>query len=370
MITFDRTITLENMNLNEKRKKRWIVLLINIISWGILFCLPLFFKKLDRHPLTFFGYLGYCTIIFSFIAVFYINYLYLIKRFIFKGKIVKFICLNILLVISAILVVHVILGAIPRPEDAENIHKAKRAAETPELVSIIMFMLRNAATYMLVVGLSVGIKMTESWYRSQDERKELEKSKYEAELQNLKAQLNPHFLFNTLNNIYSLIAFDTDKAQNAVHNLSSLLRYVLYESSAPQVPLKNDTDFIKDYISLMAIRVTDKTMINVDVNISNPGTQIAPLMFITLVENAFKHGISASEQSKILIKISEKGGKVNCETENRYFPKNSSDRSGSGIGLSNLKKRLRLLYPNRYTLESYISQDGKRYISKLEIKLT
>ena len=370
MITFDKTITLENMNLNEKRKKRWIVLLINIISWGILFCLPLFFKKLDRHPLTFSGYLGYCTIIFSFIAVFYINYMYLIKRYIFNGKILKFIGLNILLVICAILLVHIILGAIPRPNDADNARMAKRAAETPELVSIIMFMLRNAATYMLVVGLSVGIKMTESWYKSQDERKELEKSKYEAELQNLKAQLNPHFLFNTLNNIYSLIAFDTDKAQNAVHNLSSLLRYVLYESSAPQVPLKNDTDFIKDYISLMAIRVTDKTVLNVEVDISDSGAQIAPLMFISLVENAFKHGVSASEQSKISIRISEKNGIVTCKTENRYFPKNNSDRSGSGIGISNLKKRLQLLYPNRYTLESNISPDGRQYISKLEIKLT
>ena len=370
MITFGKTITLEDMNLNEKGKKGWIVLLINIISWGILFCLPLFFKKLDRHPLTFLGYLGYCTVIFSFIAVFYINYLYLIKRYIFKGKIIKFICLNVLLVTSAILIVHIILGALPRPEDAESAHRAKRAAETPELVNLIMFMLRNVATYMLVVGLSVGIKMTESWYKSQDERKELERSKYEAELQNLKAQLNPHFLFNTLNNIYSLIAFDTEKAQSAVHNLSSLLRYVLYDSCTQQVTLKNDTDFIKDYISLMAIRVTDKTTINVDINISAPGVKIAPLMFITLVENAFKHGVSVSEQSEISIRISEKDGTVSCMTENRYFPKSDSDKSGSGIGISNLKKRLQLLYPNRYSFESHISQNGEQYISKLEIKLT
>ncbi len=362
-------ITFDSMNLNEKRKKGWIVLLINIISWGILFCLPLFFKKLDRHPLTFVGYLGYCTIIFSFIAVFYINYIYLIKRFIFSGKIIKFICSNILLVTCAILVVHILIGMIPKPQDAENMRKVKQAADSHELVGIAMFMLRNVATYMLVVGLSVGIKMTESWYKSQDERKELEKSKYEAELQNLKAQLNPHFLFNTLNNIYSLIAFDTDKAQNAVHSLSSLLRYVLYESSAPQVTLKNDTEFIKDYISLMAIRVTDKTTLKVNIDISNPGIKIAPLMFISLVENAFKHGVSVSEQSEILVNIVEKDGVVSCITENRDFSKNSSEISGSGIGISNLKKRLQLLYPNRYSFESHVASGGEQYISKLEIKL-
>lgn len=368
-VTFDKTFTFNNMNLNEKRKKGWIVLLINIISWGILFCIPLFFKRLDRHPLTFFGYIGYCTIIFSFITVFYINYMYLIKRFIFSGKIAKFIFLNILLITSAILAVHVILGTLPRMEDAESMHKVKRAAEAPELVNIIMFMLRNVATYMLVVGLSVGIKMTASWYKSQDERKELERSKYEAELQNLKAQLNPHFLFNTLNNIYSLISFDSEKAQAAVHNLSRLLRYVLYESCSQQVILGDDIDFIKDYISLMKIRITYKTEINVKVNVANPGLKVAPLMFISLIENAFKHGVSSSTQSKIDITITENNGTITCTTANRYFPKNDSDRSGSGIGIINLKKRLQLLYPNRYCFESHISPDGGQYISKLEIKL-
>ena len=106
----------------------------------------------------------------------------------------------------------------------------------------MFFFLRNAMLYLLVVGVSVAIRMTGQWYRAENIRKDLERSRSEAELQNLKSQLNPHFLFNTLNNIYSLIQLDPDRAQQTVHDLSRLLRYVLYDSSRPTVPLKAEMD--------------------------------------------------------------------------------------------------------------------------------
>ena len=119
----------------------------------------------------------------------------------------------------------------------------------------MFFFLRNAMRYRLVVGVSVAIRMTRQWYRAENIRKDLERSRSEAELQNLKSQLNPHFLFNTLNNIYSLIQFDPDRAQQTVHDLSRLLRYVLYDSSRPTVPLKAEMDFLGNYIELMRIRL-------------------------------------------------------------------------------------------------------------------
>lgn len=138
------------------------------------------------------------------------------------------------------------------------------------------FFLVNAVIYSLVAGLSVAIKMTDGWYRVAAIQRELEKERAEAELQNLKSQLNPHFLFNTLNNIYSLIAFSPEKAQEAVHDLSRLLRYVLYESSQPFVPLEKDFDFLRNYVELMRIRLPKHVELKTNIVASSPGTLIAP----------------------------------------------------------------------------------------------
>ena len=121
------------------------------------------------------------------------------------------------------------------------------------------------------------------------ERKELEKGRVEAELKSLKNQLNPHFLFNTLNNIYSLIAFNPETAQHAVHDLSRLLRYILYENNQNRVPLAKEIEFIDNYIALMKIRLPQEVIVETEIY-AERNVEIAPLLFITLVENAFKHG--------------------------------------------------------------------------------
>lgn len=143
-------------------------------------------------------------------------------------------------------------------------------------------------------------------------RRELEKSRAEAELQNLKSQLNPHFLFNTLNNIYSLIAFSPERAQEAVHDLSRLLRYVLYDSSQPMVPLEKELDFIRNYVELMRIRLPEHVKLTTDISAATPETQVAPLLFISLIENAFKHGVSHNKPSFIDLKIHQEGTRIVC----------------------------------------------------------
>lgn len=134
------------------------------------------------------------------------------------------------------------------------------------------------------------IKMTGSWYQMESSRRELEKSRAEAELQNLKSQLNPHFLFNTLNNIYSLIAFSPERAQEAMHDLSRLLRYVLYDSSQPMVPLEKELDFIRNYVELMRIRLPEHVKLTTDISAATPETQVAPLLFISLIEKLSSMG--------------------------------------------------------------------------------
>ena len=231
-----------------------------------------------------------------------------------------------------------------------------------------IFIMRDFFSMILTVGLSAAIRLSGRWVQVEAARREAEKSRTEAELKNLRNQLNPHFLLNTLNNIYALIAFDTDKAQTAVQELSRLLRHVLYDNQQNFVTLGKEMDFIKNYIALMRIRLSANVTVETcfDIRPDSP-TEIAPLIFISLIENAFKHGISPTEPSHIRIYFSESAHEVRCEIANSYHPKNEADKSGSGIGLEQVRKRLELTYPGRYAWQHGVSEDGKEYKSVLVI---
>lgn len=233
----------------------------------------------------------------------------------------------------------------------------------------VFFMARDVMLFLLTVGLAVAIKMTSNWYRSENQKKEIERQRASAELKNLRSQLNPHFLFNTLNNIYALIQLNPPQAQYAVHSLSHLLRYVLYDNNQNLISLDKEFAFMKNYIELMSLRLSsDQVKLNIDIPDDGRGYMVAPLLFITLIENAFKHGVSPSEKSfvSIAFRITEADTLV-CTIENSYFPKDDHDRSGSGIGLDNLRKRLNLIYPNRHILRT--ERLGDRYMSQLIINL-
>lgn len=189
-------------------------------------------------------------------------------------------------------------------------------------------------------------------------------------MKNLRNQLNPHFLLNTLNNIYALIAFDSDKAQAAVQELSRLLRHVLYDNQQNFVALGKEMDFIRNYIELMRIRLASNVTVETQIDVrADSRTEIAPLIFISLIENAFKHGISPTESSFIRIHFSESPGQVCCEIANSYHPKSQADKSGSGIGLEQVRKRLELTYPGQYEWKQGVSDNGKEYKSILVIGL-
>ena len=333
--------------------------LIHIVGWGILICSPLFFT--GRSGATSVeDYVRGIIVPLSYMSIFYINYVWLIKRFLFRRQTGYFLLCNVLLILAVMGLVDVCMTySIP-----EEMMRPPHHHQRP-LRDILGFYLINVIIYSLVAGLSVAIRMTNGWYKVQANQRELERERAEAELSNLKSQLNPHFLFNTLNNIYSLIAFSPDKAQEAVHDLSRLLRYVLYESNQPLVPIEKDLDFLRNYIELMRIRLPRQVNLQTDIEVATPGWMIAPLLFISLVENAFKHGVSNSQPSFIQITIQQEGDAVSCSIRNSYFPKTAGDKSGSGIGLSNLEKRLSLLYPERYHFEH--GKEGETYVANLVI---
>ncbi|MCD7849063.1 MAG: sensor histidine kinase [Parabacteroides sp.] len=335
--------------------------IIHVAAWGVVLCTPLFFTGRYTENVTFLNYLRFIIPPFSFIVLFYINYFYLVERFIFRKEFVRFICINLLLIAGLTYSVHLLMDILPAP--AQRFERPEH-----DWQDMARFFIGNTIIYMLVAGLSVAIKMTQSWYEAETAQKELEKSRSEAELQNLKSQLNPHFLFNTLNNIYSLIAISPDKAQRSVHDLSRLLRYVLYESSYPDVTLGKEIEFIRNYIDLMRIRLPEKVRIEVTISPDiKPDTPLAPLLFISLIENAFKHGTSNIHPSFITIEITQNDRQIDCLIRNSYFPKDSAyDKSGSGIGLINLRKRLSLLYPGKADLACW--QEGEFFNSQLTIR--
>lgn len=340
-------------------------ILIHIIGWGLLFVLPFFLiERLEFEDKV--SYAKFFIFPVTLAVVFYTNYLYLIDHFLFRKKTLQFILINLALSILVGYAGHLIhTFAFPSPPHDIPAVRFQR----PPQKWFVHFLMRDFVPLVLMIGLCVAIKMTQKWLHTENDLQELKRKQAESELKNLKNQLNPHFLFNTLNNIYSLIAISPTQAQDAVMELSKLLRYVLYENTGNRVPLEKDLEFVKNYIRLMRLRVRKE----VDVKVEIPerlgeGKEIAPLLFISLIENAFKHGISHDRPSFIHIRFGEDTGKsITCHIENSYFPKGTNDVSGSGIGVENLKRQLELLYPDSHTLSLLHRNDT--FISDLTIHL-
>ena len=178
-------------------------------------------------------------------------------------------------------------------------------------------------------------------------------------MRGLRNQISPHFLLNTLNNIYALAAISPERTQSAVMQLSHMLRHMLYDNQSEMVTLKSEADFIRSYVDLMKLRLSSNVKVETEIDIpEHSNTLIAPLLFISLVENAFKHGVSPTQPCTIHIMLSESDGTVRCSISNSNHPKQASDRSGHGIGLANVQQRLDMVYPKRYTWTKGVNDDG------------
>ncbi len=290
-------------------------------------------------------------------VVFYADYFLLVPKLLFRGKTLLCLNINVLLVLVVGLSMRlwqwfVFPGdQMPGPPPGPGMMPVEGLRPDME----ISFFIRDVTLLALVAGLAVAICYGKRWLQAENMLKEAERlrieaerGRMEAELMNMRNQLNPHFLLNTLNCIYSLIGFDKDKARTAVSDLSRLLRYVLYEVRQDMVPLRKEVDFILDYIALMKMRFGANVNVETRMDISEDSrTEIAPLLFISLIENAFKHGVNPSEDSVVKISITEDDTSICCKTVNSYNPDKHSD-SVSGIGLEQLAKRLDILYKGRY----------------------
>ena len=334
--------------------------LIHVLCWGLILAFPVFmYRQGDTMTDAMRHYLRSLGGTMGYMIMFYLNYCYLVPKLLFEDKRKRFVFYNIIAIFVVVAITtwwwHLMGDLFPSSTTKLNVFNAP-----PRWTRFVQM----AFMLILVVGLSVAIRMSQRWQKLQEVKAQAEQARTDAELKNLRNQLNPHFLLNTLNNIYALIAFDPDKAQTAVGELSKLLRHALYDNQKKFVPLYKEAEFIKNYIELMKIRVTDNVKITSDINIDDDdSTPIAPLIFISLIENAFKHGISQAGVGVIDIKMNNDDGKISCEIRNTNYPKHDNDKSGSGIGLEQVAKRLELMYPGHYTWEKGIDPDTKEYYS-------
>lgn len=229
------------------------------------------------------------------------------------------------------------------------------------------FIVPHCLTVILVIGVNMAIKFLFKSIRDDHRMKSLKKQTSEAELAYLKHQINPHFFMNTLNNIHALIDIDKEKAQKTVLELSKIMRYVLYDASQPSVPLEKEIHFLSNYIELMRIRYTEQVDISISLPGEIPNTQIPPILFISFLENAFKHGISYKNESFIHLSMEIKETELHCLIVNSHFHAKKTGKTG--IGQENARKRLRLLYDTNYTLHIENNNDQYRVLLIIPIQL-
>ena len=219
---------------------------------------------------------------------------------------------------------------------------------------------------ILMLGANLGIK---GYFKTREDQKKLlrlEKENLEQQLEYLKYQINPHFFMNTLNNIHALVDIDAEKAKSTILELSKMMRFVLYEGDKKGVPLTREFGFIRNYITLMRLRYTDKVQISINLPEQSPDLMIPPLMLITFIENAFKHGVSYQHDSFIEVKAEVQGDTLHFSCRNSKAEKPNEEKGG--VGLANVKQRLKLLYDNDYSLK--IQDDSDVYSVQLTIPLS
>jgi hypothetical protein len=296
----------------------------------------------------------------SLLTICYLNLFLLIPRFLQKGNYFRYLLLLVLVIFLGIEI---------------NVFSFNYLVDFlfPDYLIISYIDRYELSKYMIVfLSLTTLFHLSKSWFllkESETRLIKLEKEKYEAELMALKSQVNPHFLFNSLNSIYSLVIKKSDLAKEALIKLSDSLRYMIYESTGEKIPLKREIEYLDNYIELQKLRTPHGEFIQFRID-GDPGNlQIAPLLLIPIVENGFKHGIKAEIKDVFInIRIIINGSELTLMvSNNKSSEKNDSGDEIGGIGLENMGKRLELLYDQKYQLD--IEEQADKFDIKLKLHL-
>jgi two-component system, LytTR family, sensor histidine kinase AlgZ len=333
----------------NKTIKNIPVLMLHLSMWLFVFIFPLLFVDNSRpHPPVLNVFPEFALSI----LLFYLNYFFLIKKILFKKKYLLFGAINLSILLLFLGLDFVLLAY----TDPFFLRK----------VPFDLFLIRSLLSFCLALGVSVAVRSTIRLKEEETLREKVVNEHLKSEITYLKYQLQPHFFFNTLNNIYALIDRKPDLAKEVLHNLSKLLRYVLYHAEDALVPLQSEIYFLKTYINLMQIRISSNIFVKFEFPEVETEIKVPPLLFSTLLENAYKHGIDATSQGNIYIKMEITISHIVFSVTNSCSKQIGDNQTVSGIGLENLAKRLNILYkPSEFLFTQ--KQTEKEYFSELKI---
>lgn len=356
--------------MNKSIKIEVIEFLLFGVIWLGIFAIP-FFNQWGYSPLDWEKLLSEWLRISGFFLIFLINITFLVPKYLILQK-YKIYLISVVLLIAGFTTAGVLVNSMlfPRPLTMPPMNLGSgipmelgsgmpapigfKPGRKNDYDSQSLFIIANVIISFLVVGSSTTFKVIGQWLISDDRRKDLEKEQLKSELAFLRHQVSPHFFMNTLNNIHSLIDINSEDAKDAVIRLSTMMRYLLYDTAHGLTSLVKEIGFIESYISLMQLRFSKHVTVNLEVPKDIPEVQLPPMLFISLLENAFKHGVSYRNDSFVLFRIEIKDNRLNCTIKNSKQNKTADTTNKySGIGLVNIKKSLELIYGKNYQFVIY-----------------
>ncbi|MEJ8844231.1 histidine kinase [Lacibacter sp. H375] len=285
--------------------------------------------------------------------VYFTNYV-LIPKLLYKKKYVLFAVILISLIVLSSLLKMNIIGRMTNNPALLNISGNWKGRVYDNVIPHFFLVLAGAA-----------FKLMFDYTAMQKKMADMAKEKAEAELSFLKSQINPHFLFNSINAVYFLIDKENKEAREALHKFSDMLRYQLYEAGGDKIPIEKEIDFLNDYVALQKLRKDDQYKVDFSADTEVKGFSIEPLLLVSFVENAFKHiSHRSNETNYVKVKLSKTKGTLDFQVENSKEDAISIEKNG-GIGLQNVKRRLELLYPGKYDLN--IQNGGEVYSVHLKL---
>jgi hypothetical protein len=357
----------------QRKKIKYNEIALIIFVWLVLLFTPVLFREDIYSPLKR-SLIVQIQILIPLIILFFLNRFFLVPRFLFKGKRVLFIVLilGIILFFTTGSYFYDTRIKAGQPTDPATVGEqvktppyafpggidqfgnlrpssARQPKPIPPFANFLIFSI-------LIVGFDTGLMSSLRWIEAENEKVRLEKDNVAAQLVLLRNQVSPHFLMNTLNNIHSLVDINSKEAKGAIIKLSKMMRYLLYETETERTTLKKEVEFIESYIDLMKLRFNKKVSIKLSLPPSIPEKNIPPFIFTSLVENAFKHGISYVGESFIDITLAFKEKKLWLVVKNSKT-ENAPSSEFSGIGIDNTRKRLELLYGSNYKLDIIDNKD-------------
>lgn len=357
-------IVMKTVSTPQQYKTLWIIVIHGML-WCLLGFVLLFYPPLSWNvQLPFVFWVKQCFSMLLLALIFYLNYFVVTPRYLFQERLSKFFSI-ILLLITCLQVFHYFISYVLSFDQMMATVRHRPPPREFHVIDGFILMLS-----LLVLGISTAVAAVQRWQKDARLSEELQKQQIAAELAFLKGQINPHFFFNTLNNIYALSYTDVELSREALHKLSRMMRYLLYETQQNLVSLKKEIAFLKDHIALMSLRLHANNQIEFNEPKLTKDFMIAPMLLLPFVENALKHGVSMKEHTRIVIDLQILPSSIlHLKVENDIFREPKLMQESRGIGLQNTKRRLDLQYAAKYTL-SHMKNEQHRYVVDLKLNLS